>query len=174
MSKFHFDSEIAGLEFETLQQENLQACLNIYAYYVENSSATFHTHVPSTEEFMKIVYLGCERNKGFVIRLDGQICGYVVLGRYSIREAYDDTGSIAIYLHPDCCEKGLGGAALEFIEQYAQEQGFHTLVATICGENLQSIRLFERYGYSKCAHFRELGKKFGRLLDIVAYQKIIS
>lgn len=168
------ENRISGLSFEPFMQEHLQACLDIYTYYVENSTATFHTHIPSMDEFMGIVYLGGERNKGFIIRHEGLICGYVVLGRYSIREAYNDTGSIAIYLSADCCGKGIGRAALEFIEQYAQEQGFHTLVATICGENLQSIKLFERHGYFKCAHYRELGKKFDRMLDIVAYQKIIA
>jgi phosphinothricin acetyltransferase len=25
----------------------------------------------------------------------------------------------------------------------------------------------------KCAHYKEIGKKFGQLLDVVAYQKIM-
>jgi phosphinothricin acetyltransferase len=174
MCKSHLQKEPAGLFFEAIQQEHLTACLDIYKYYVENSTATFHTHVPSMEEFKGIVYFGGTKNKGFAILQDGCICGYIVLGRYSIREAYDDTGSIAIYLSCDCCNKGIGNAALVFLEQYAREQGFHSLVATICGENGQSIRLFERNGYIKCAHFKELGKKFGRLLDIVAYQKVFE
>lgn len=172
MSGENLQEKASGLFFETFQPEHLQSCLDIYRYYVENSTASFHTHVPSMEEFKEIVYLGGERNKGFVILQGGCICGYVVLGRYSIREAYADTGSIAIYLSPGHCGKGIGSAALEFIVQYAHEQGFHSLVATICGENVQSIRLFERKGYAKCAHYKELGRKFGRLLDIVAYQKM--
>jgi len=167
-------NDTSGLLFEPLQPEHLQACLDIYGYYVENSTATFHTHVPSMVEFKEIVYIGCERNKGFVILHNSRICGYVALGRYNIREAYADTGSIAIYLHPEYCSKGIGSAALDFIEHYACEQGFHSLIASICGENEQSIRLFERKGYVKCAHYKELGRKFGRLLDVVSYQKIIG
>jgi L-amino acid N-acyltransferase YncA len=49
----------------------------------------------------------------------------------------------------------------------------HVLMATICGENDKSIRLFEKNGYFKCAHYKEVEEKFGELLDVVAYQKIL-
>ncbi len=47
------------------------------------------------------------------------------------------------------------------------------LVATICGENAASIGVFAKNGYEKCAHYKEVGQKFGQLLDVVAYQKIL-
>jgi len=169
---FHHGS--GKLAFEPFMQEHLQACLDIYKHYVENSTATFHTHVPSREEFMDIVCLGLNRNRGFVIRSEDHICGYVVLARYSPREAYADTGSVAIYLSPADCGRGIGSAALRFIEDYAVKKGFHALIATICAENTDSIRLFERGGYNRCAHYREAGRKFNRYLDVVAYQKIIE
>lgn len=33
--------------------------------------------------------------------------------------------------------------------------------------------MFERLGYEKSAHFKEIGNKFGRWLDIASYQKIL-
>ena len=47
-------------------------------------------------------------------------------------------------------------------------------MASIFGENVASIRLFEKLGYKKYAHYREVGEKFGRFLDIVDYQKILE
>lgn len=161
------------LHIEPIREEHLRPCLDIYGFYVDNSTATFHTHIPSMDEFKQIVCYQGQRNKRFAITQNGHVCGYVVLGRFSPREAYDDTGSIGIYLHPDFCGRGIGRRAVQFIEQYAKEQGFHALVATICGENLQSIRLFEGSGYTRCAHYKEFGKKFGRMLDVIALQKII-
>ncbi|WP_394325579.1 GNAT family N-acetyltransferase [Methanosarcina barkeri] len=55
-----------------------------------------------------------------------------------------------------------------------KKQNIHVLIATICGENSKSINLFVRNGFSKCAHYKEVGEKFGQLLDVMAYQKIIS
>jgi phosphinothricin acetyltransferase len=47
------------------------------------------------------------------------------------------------------------------------------LVGTLCGENHASIRLMEKSGYSRCAHLKNIGEKFGKLLDVVVYQKEI-
>ena len=74
----------------------------------------------------------------------------------------------------DCCGKGLGGKALKYLETYAGSIGVHVLVAMICSENEGSIRLFEKHEYEKCAYFKQVGKKFGRHLDAVAYQKILD
>ena len=64
--------------------------------------------------------------------------------------------------------------AIRYIEEFAKKQKLHVLVATICGENEASIHLFAKNGYVKCAHYKEVGQKFGQLLDVVAYQKILT
>src|SRR4030042_165072 len=103
-----------------------------------------------------------------------RLCGYVLLAQHKIREAYKDTAEVTIYLHPQEVGKGLGRLAVDYIEAFARTQQFHVLVATICGDNIGSIRLFEQCGYAKCAHYQEVGKKFGQWLDVVAYQKILT
>ncbi|WP_017689002.1 GNAT family N-acetyltransferase [Paenibacillus sp. PAMC 26794] len=82
-------------------------------------------------------------------------------------------GEVTVYLKPDILGKGLGKQALRFIEKIAKEQGFHTLIATICMENTRSKSLFERNGYEQCALFKEIGYKFDRKLDIGSFQKIL-
>jgi phosphinothricin acetyltransferase len=47
------------------------------------------------------------------------------------------------------------------------------LIGTLCGENYASIRLLEYMGYTKAAHLRNVGEKFGKILDVVMYQKDI-
>jgi L-amino acid N-acyltransferase YncA len=165
MKKYHFDE---------MKEEYLDAVLEIYNHYVLNTSATFHTQALSHEEMREIVFFPKEKYLTFVILSAENICGYVLLTQHKKREAYDGTAEVTIYLHPEWIGKGLGSMALQHIEKYAQNQRFHVLIATICGENEASIRLFARNGYTKCAHYKEVGQKFGQLLDIVAYQKIIS
>jgi L-amino acid N-acyltransferase YncA len=50
---------------------------------------------------------------------------------------------------------------------------FRVMVGTICGDNRAGIRLMENAGFSKCAHLKNIGEKFGRVLDVVIYQKEI-
>jgi L-amino acid N-acyltransferase YncA len=63
---------------------------------------------------------------------------------------------------------------IRYIEKHAKANAFHALLAVLCSENEKSIRLFERNGYNKCAHYRKIGDKFGRFLDIVVCQKILE
>jgi L-amino acid N-acyltransferase YncA len=46
-------------------------------------------------------------------------------------------------------------------------------VASISAENTSSIRLSQQMGYEQCAHYKQVGEKFGRLVDVVEYQKIL-
>lgn len=160
--------------FCEMKEEYLDKVLQIYLYYVLNTTATFHSRLLTREEMKEIVFFNGERYKTFVICLEDDICGYVLISQHKKREAYDSTAEITIYLKPDFVGKGIGSMAVQYIEEYAKKQKLHVLVATICGENEASIQLFEKNGYVKCAHYKEVGQKFGQLLDIVAYQKIIS
>jgi len=159
--------------FQEANEEHIPALLEIYNYYVMNTTATFHARPMIAEDMMGLVFFKNDKYKTFVIFQDNEIQGYVLLTQHKNREAYDRTGEVTVYLKPGVIGKGLGSAAIKYIEEYAKSKGFHTLIATICGENEKSIRGFERSGYQKCAHYKEVGRKFGQWLDIVAYQKMI-
>ncbi|MBP2635498.1 MAG: hypothetical protein H6Q72_1405 [Firmicutes bacterium] len=160
--------------FHEMKEEYLDEVLQIYTYYVLNTTATFHSQPLKQEEMHEIVFFNSEKYKTFVICEETELCGYVLITQHKKREAYDRTAEVTIYLKPAYIGKGLGSMAVNYIEEYAKIQGLHVLVATICGQNEASIRLFKNSGYAQCAHYKEVGQKFGRLLDVVAYQKIIS
>lgn len=162
------------IHIEALKEEHLPRVVDIYSYYVLNSTATFHESVPTIEEMKEILFFDNNRHKSFIIKEGDDICGYSILTRHHKREAYDDTADVTVYLKQGCIGKGVGSIAVQHLEQMAKERGFHALVAVICAENDKSITLFERNGYFKCAHYKEVGRKFGRLLDVVCYEKIIS
>jgi len=80
---------------------------------------------------------------------------------------------VPIYLKPEFCNKGIGKIALEHLEKKAGENGIRNLIGIITGDNEGSIALFEKSGYLKCAHFKNVGEKFNKVLDVVAFQKEI-
>lgn len=165
---------MAEVKFVEINETYLPQVLEIYNYYVQKSTATFNTQPLTLEEMRQIVYYSDPRFKTFVIFDQDRLCGYCILARYKAREAYSITAEATLYLHPEFTGKGIGSQALQFLESLARQNQFHSLISIICGENTASIKLFEKNGYTKCAHFKEIGKKFGRLLDVVEYQKIIE
>lgn len=61
------------------------------------------------------------------------------------------------------------------MEEDARKTGvIKVFIGIISVDNSGSVKLFENAGYVKCAHFRNVGEKFGKILDVVAYQKIFD
>ncbi|MFB9326875.1 GNAT family N-acetyltransferase [Paenibacillus aurantiacus] len=160
------------VEFE--EERHLTKVHDIYNYYVANTTISFHTEAVTREAMRANVRNPSPRYKTYVIEVEGEIAGYALFTQHKNKQAYDVTAEVTVYLAPEQVGKRIGPAAVAFLEEEARRIGFHTLVATICTENERSIRLFERLGYEKCAHFREIGYKFGRWLDIASYQKVLG
>lgn len=160
--------------FVPMAEDDLEAMLPLYNHYVRESTATFHTHEVDLETMHAMLLPDYPRFGSWKVVVDGKPSGYVVLNRYKPREAYDGCAEVTIYLDPAYPGKGIGQAALEFVEYRARERNFHSLLAVICAENTASIKLFHKQGYVECAHHHEVGKKFGRWLDVFCYEKLLE
>lgn len=163
------------ISFERVQTADIPVLTDIYNVYVRTSTATFH-YEPRTELDMKATLLPEDEaylSESWTIRCDGDIAGYGYFAPYKKREAYRCSSEVTLYLKDGYTGRGVGQKALAMMEARAREAGMHTLLSVICGENEGSIRLFEKCGYEKCAHLKEVGRKFDRLLDVVMYQKLL-
>ena len=159
---------------EEIREEHIREVTDIYNYYVLNTTATWHAQKMTADDMKDLIVSDNEKYKSFVISDETGVCGYVSVREFKPRDAYSGTAEIGIYFKETCCGKGLGSKALRHIEQHAKNAGIHVLIAVISSENADSIRLFKKNGYFECAHFKEVGFKFGRRLDAVAYQKILD
>ncbi|CDM68241.1 GCN5-related N-acetyltransferase [Clostridium bornimense] len=159
------------IQFRSVKLEDLHRLKNIYTYYIENSTATFHINKISDDEMKKILFSEDNLYESFVIMDGNKIIGYVLLAPYSKREAFRISAEVTIYLDNNVTSKGIGYIALEFIEEVARKKGIRTLLSLICGENYKSVKLFEKAGFYKCAHMKNVGKKFDRILDLLIYEK---
>ncbi len=152
----------------------LGEALDVYRYYVENSTATFQISRPTKADMEKLLFFPQEKTeqyRSFALLEDSVFAGYGLVTRFKSREAYDTTAEVTVYLHPRATGKGYGALMLAHLETFARERGMHSLVAQISAENEASCKLFARAGYSLCARYHEVGRKFDRWLDLVCYEK---
>jgi len=161
------------IKLRKLETKDLEFTKTIYDFYVLNSTVTFHKEELTIDELKTMILAGHPKYKSFIISHNGVRCGYCYLTPFNKRPAYERTAEITIYLKPVFMGKGIGKVVLGKIEKIAGEQDIHVLVGFISEGNDRSVQLFENCGYQKCAHFKQVGEKFGRKLDVVAYQKII-
>jgi len=159
--------------FNELAERDFPFIKGIYDHYILHSTSTYYTDKISIEELRSFIPLGDQKYKSFLISDDEGPCGFCYISRYKKRQAYDRTAEVSIYLKPGKTAQGIGTLAVRFLEEAAKNKGISVLIAIVSGDNELSIRLFEKCGYEKCGHFRQIGEKFGRVLDVVFYQKMV-
>jgi L-amino acid N-acyltransferase YncA len=163
-----------NIQLVPVSAQHFDAIRDIYQYYVDHSTATFHTGHVTANELREKILIDHPRYKAFVIDVDGEVRGYCYLSQYNKRQAYDRTAELSIYLDYNFKGKGVSKVVLRQLEDVAKGVGIVVLLAIITGDNEHSIRTFSSAGYVKCADLKEVGEKFGKLLDVVFYQKILA
>jgi phosphinothricin acetyltransferase len=162
------DSEV---DLAPVTEDDLDAIRECYNHYVLATTATFHAEPVAIADLRESLFIDRPAYPSFVIREDGAFVGFCYVTRFKKRQAYDRTAEISIYLRPEGTGRGIGAVALERLEEAARLAGIRVLIGTLCGENRASIRLMEKAGYRRCAHLKNVGEKFGRILDVVMYEK---
>lgn len=162
------------ITFEKATLNDLVAIKKIYDYYIAETTATFHTHPISFEELREIIPFYHKKYQSFVVKADGKAAGYCYLAPFKKRQAYDRTAEVTVYLKPEYCGQGIGYKTVTFMEEVAKKKDIKVLLGAITGSNENSIRLFAKCGFEKCAHYKEVGQKFDELLDLVVYEKILD
>ena len=63
---------------------------------------------------------------------------------------------------------------LSEIINYAKNAGLHALIAGVDSENEVSLKLHQSFGFVQVAHFKEVGFKFNRWLDLVFLELLLE
>lgn len=151
---------------------DLKAITDIYNEAVVTTDATFDLEA-KTEEEQGIWLAGHDRmHPVFVAELDGTVVGWASLSEWSSRSAYAGTAEISLYIKEEFRGKGAGRKLLKDIMLEGEKVGLHTVLARITTANVASIHLHESAGFEQLGVMREVGEKFGRMLDVLLMQRI--
>ena len=84
---------------------------------------------------------------------------------------YRYTVEHSVHVRADRRGSGIGRQLVEALFPLALALDKHVMIGGIDASNEASIRFHERLGFERVAHFREVGHKFGRWLDLVFMQR---
>ena len=155
---------------------DLPAILEIYNDAVLTTTATYD-YEPRTmehrvawfEEHVKQDY------PVFVAQDDSDhIVGWSSLSGYRARPGYRFTSENSIYVAADQRGKGIGKLLLVPLIETARKRGLRAIIAAIDATNEASIRLHARFGFEKVGHFKQVGFKFNRWLDVVYMELLLK
>ena len=154
--------------------EDLGAITEIYNDAILRTVATFDT-TPKTPEDQKVWFADhSPKYPVLVAEGDGLVVAWASLSKWSDRCAYSDTAEISLYVREAYRGRGIGKKLSEAIIQKGQEAGLHTVIARIAEGNEVSIHLLESAGFEHIGVMKEVGRKFGKLLDVYLMQKIYT
>ena len=146
---------------------------DIQNHYVVGSTATFHTEPLTLDERLAWLENRSSDHPVTVAEAEGSIVGWGSLEVFRGRRAYGHTAEFSVYVHPDWHRRGIGRAIVTDLEKRAGSRGYHALVGGCCSESTAVIAMLEAMGYERVAHFREVGRKFDRWLDVVFLERIL-
>jgi phosphinothricin acetyltransferase len=104
---------------------------------------------------------------------DGVIAGFGSLSPYRSRPAYSTTVEDSVYVHHDHRGQGVGRVLLEELVRLGTVHGFHAMMARIVGGHEVSISLHRSCGFELVGVEREVGRKFGKWLDVALMQRLL-
>jgi phosphinothricin acetyltransferase len=146
----------------------------IYNAEVTTSTATFDLVPRSLEEQRR--WLTARRGAHAVVVAEdaAEVVGFAALSPWRDRPAYATSVEDSVYVHPDHRGRGIGRTLLAELVRVGTLHGFHAIFARIVGGHEASIALHEALGFEVVGTEREVGRKFGRWLDVVVMELLLD
>lgn len=147
---------------------------SIYNHYVRETTVTFETDDVSAEEMAaRIEENERARLPWLVVEPEGRVVGYAHASAWKGRCAYRFSAEVTVYLEAGQGGGGIGSELYGALIAAMRERGYHALLGGIALPNDASIALHEKFGFEKIAHFREVGHKFDRWIDVGYWELLL-
>ena len=150
--------------------EDAAAICAIYNPYVRDTIISFEEQEVSADEMGQRIADILQNWPWLVCELDGGIAGYAYATGWRPRAAYRYSVESTIYMSPSRHRRGLGCLLYTELIERLRSAGVHRIMGGIALPNQASIALHEKLGFKKVAQFEEVGRKFGRWVDVGYWQ----
>ncbi|MCP3934910.1 MAG: N-acetyltransferase [Actinomycetia bacterium] len=154
--------------------DDAAAIAEIYNHEGENSTATFDLRPRTVDGQRRWLAERSGAYAAVVAEIDGQVAGFASLSPYRQRPAYNTTVENSIYISTTHRGLGVGDRLMAELCAVSDRHGFHSMVARIGDANTASIALHNKHGFVHVGVEREIGRKFGRWLDVNVMQRIAT
>ncbi|MGY6554171.1 MAG: N-acetyltransferase family protein [Wenzhouxiangella sp.] len=145
--------------------------VEIYNHYIQNSTVTFE-ETPLAPEQMAARLDGV-LGRGLpwlVAEGEEDVLGYAYAIPWRERSAYRYSVEVSAYVAPHSVGCGIGTALYAVLLPQLQDLAIHTALAVVPLPNRASAALYEKLGFAKVAHLKEVGFKLGRWVDVGYWQ----
>jgi L-amino acid N-acyltransferase YncA len=156
-------------------ESDAEAIAGIYNHYIKNTVVTFEEQPVSKSDFIeRISKITGEGFPWLVAEENGTVIGYAYATKWKERSAYRYSVETTVYLSPSAVSKGWGTKLYQALFEILRQKSIHVAIGGITLPNPASVALHEKFGMKQVAHFKEVGYKFDRWLDVGYWQVELS
>lgn len=152
------------------------AILTIYNEVIATSTAVYALAPTSLEE--RTAWFETRERAGFpvlVAERGSDVVGFASFGEFrGAWPGYRYSVEHSVHVRADCRGQGIGPALVAGLFPFATAMGKHVMLGGVDAANAASLRMHAALGFEQVAHFREVGHKFGRWLDLVFMQRFLD
>jgi phosphinothricin acetyltransferase len=156
--------------------DDLESIVAIYNDVIAASTAVY-TDRPATVEERR-AWMDARRTSGFpvLVAVDASgVTGFASFGEWrGAFPGYVHTVEHSVHVRADRRGRGVGHLLVVTLKARAGLLRKHVMIGAIDAANEASVRFHERLGFVPVAHFREVGRKFDRWLDLVFMQCFLT
>ncbi|GAD63377.1 GNAT family N-acetyltransferase [Aquipseudomonas alcaligenes] len=157
-------------------ETDLPALRDIFNDAVLNTTAIWMDNVVDLAN--RQAWFAARAQQGYPILVaenaDGEVVGYASFGDWRPFDGFCHTIEHSVYIRVDQRGKGLGPQLLTALIERAKACDKHVMVAAIESGNAASIGLHQRLGFAITGQMPQVGRKFGRWLDLTFMQLILT
>jgi len=147
-----------------------QQLLDIYNYYVVNTTVTFDLEALSLDTFSDKIKSTISDYPFVVYEENHEILGYAYGSRFRLKPAYNHTVESTIYIKHGHHGKQIGSQLYQELLHLLNQKNFHIVLGVLTLPNEASVKLHEKFGFKQVAFLNEVGLKFGTWQDVGFYQ----
>jgi len=151
-----------------------EAICGLYNHYILHTPITFEEEAVSESEMASRISEITAVFPWLVWEGDEGVVGYAYASKWKLRGAYRYSTESTVYLRQDQVGRGIGRKLYEELIGRLREVGVHCVIGGIALPNVASQKLHETLGFKKVAHFKQVGWKFGKWIDVGYWELILG
>ncbi len=154
---------------------DLAAILAIWNPVIRDTLVTFNATEKSEADLAAMIGERVAAGYAFLVAEEGgTLAGFATYSQFRGGIGYARTMEHTVILSPAAHGRGIGRALMAAVEDHARNGGAHSMFAGVSGANPEGRAFHAAIGYREVATLREVGWKFGRYLDLVLMQKLLT
>ena len=153
-------------EIRMATPNDAEQMLAIYAPFITENAVSFEMAVPSVAEFQQRVATVLDMRPWLACESEGRVVGYAYAGPHRVRETYQWSTEVSVYIDPASRKSGVGTALYTSLFACLHLQGYRIALAGITTPNPGSQALHARMGFEDIGTFKDVGYKLGSWHDV--------